>query len=92
MEAIAKIRENASFLNSDTTREQIVEESIRYYLSQKDPSSDYLNRDEYSKFKSAQDDRYVGIGMEIKKGRDGRILCVPYAGWPCRAGGDRGRR
>lgn len=87
MEAIAKIRENASFLKADTTREQIVEESIRYYLSQKDPASDYLNREEYRKFKSAQDDRYVGTGMEIKKERDGRILCVPYAGGPAAEAG-----
>jgi len=87
MEAIAKIRENASFLKADTTREQIVEESVRSYLSEKDPSSDYLSREEYRRFKSAQDDRYVGIGMEIKKERDGRIFCVPYAGGPAAQAG-----
>lgn len=87
MEAIAKIRENASFLKADTTREQIVDESVRYYLFQKDPSSDYLSSEEYRKFKSAQDDRYVGIGMEIKRERDGRILCVPYAGGPAAQAG-----
>src|SRR5262245_48933194 len=51
MEAIARIRENASFLKADTRRDQVVEESVRYYLTQKDPSSDFLTREEYRKFK-----------------------------------------
>src|SRR5262245_14746899 len=70
LEAIAKIKEDASFLTADTTREQIIRESLKSYLSQKDPSSDYLTRDEYRKFIETQDDSYVGIGMEIKKERD----------------------
>jgi carboxyl-terminal processing protease len=87
LEAIAKIKEDASFLTQDLTREQIIRESIKAYLSQKDSSSDYLTRDEYRKFKESQDDRYVGIGMEIKKARDGRILCVPYPGGPAATAG-----
>ena len=87
MEAIAKIRENASFLKADTSREQVVEESIRDYLTQKDPYSDFLTREEYRKFKQSQDDSYVGVGMEIKKTQDGRILCVPYPGGPAAEAG-----
>jgi carboxyl-terminal processing protease len=87
LEAIAKIKEDASFLTSDITREQIIRESIKAYLSQKDASSDYLTRDEYRKFKETQDDSYVGIGMEVKKDRDGRIICVPYPGGPAAQAG-----
>jgi carboxyl-terminal processing protease len=87
MEAIAKIREDASFLTPDTTREQVVRESLKAYLSEKDAFADYLTRDEYRKFKETQDDSYVGIGMEIKKQRDGRILCVPYPRGPAAEAG-----
>src|SRR5262249_47452454 len=87
LEAIAKIKEDASFLTADTTREQIIRESLKSYLSQKDPSSDYLTRDEYRKFIETQDDSYVGIGMEIKKERDGRIVSAPYPGGPAALAG-----
>jgi carboxyl-terminal processing protease len=82
MEAIAKIRENGSFLKAGIAREEIVAESLKSYLSQIDIASDYLTREEYRRFKESQDDRYVGIGMEIKKERDGRILCLPYPDGP----------
>jgi carboxyl-terminal processing protease len=87
LEAIAKVKEDASFLTPETTREQVIRETLKSYLSQKDASSDYLTRDEYRKFKETQDDSYVGVGMEIKKERDGRILCVPYPGGPAAAAG-----
>ena len=87
MEAIAKIRDNASFLTAATTREQMIDETLRSYLAQRDPSSDYLTREEFRKFKESQDDRYVGIGMEIRKERDGRILCMPYPGSPAAQAG-----
>jgi carboxyl-terminal processing protease len=87
LEAIAKIKEGAAFLTAETTREQIIRESLKSYLSQKDPSSDYLTRDEYRKFKETQNDSYVGIGMEIKKERDGPIVCVPYPGGPAARAG-----
>jgi carboxyl-terminal processing protease len=87
MEAIAKIRDNASFLTAATTREQLIDETLRSYLAQRDPSSDYLTRGEFRKFKESQDDRYVGIGMEIRKERDGRILCLPYPGSPAAQAG-----
>lgn len=87
LEAIIRIREEASFLSLSTTREKIVQETLKAYLAQKDASSDYLTREEYRKFKESQDDRYVGVGMEIEKDRDGKIVCVPYPGSPAKEAG-----
>lgn len=87
LEAIARMREEASFLDLSTTREKLVQETLKSYLAQKDAFSDYLTREEYRKFKESQDDKYVGAGMEIEKDRDGKIVCVPYLNGPAKGAG-----
>jgi carboxyl-terminal processing protease len=87
LEAITQIKEKASSLSPDITRARIVEKTLRAYLGQKDPCCDYLTREEFRKFKESLNESYVGIGMEIKQDRDGRIICLPHPESPAgRAG------
>jgi carboxyl-terminal processing protease len=93
MEALARIRDHALFLDSGTTREEMVRDSIRLYLARHDPHSDYLTREEYAGFRRMRGADYVGVGMEIQRSADGDIVCFPYAGGPAeRAGIRRGDR
>jgi len=78
LEAINQIKERASSPNPDVTRAQIIEQSLRAYLAQQGPCCDYLTREEYGKFKGSLKEGYVGVGMEIKQDRDGRIICLPH--------------
>ncbi len=87
LEAITRMREEASFLDLSTTREKLIQETLKSYLAQKDAFSDYLTREEYRKFKESQDDKYVGVGMEIEKDRDGKIVCMPYLSGPAKEAG-----
>jgi carboxyl-terminal processing protease len=87
LEAITRIRDEASFLDPSTTREKIVQETLKFYLAQQDSFSDYLTRGEYRQFKESQDEKYVGIGMEIERDRDGKFVCMPYPGSPAEKAG-----
>ena len=79
-EAVSLINKNALFLSPEEAKEKIDNVSLKEFLSSRDPYSDYLTRNEYRRFQELQDDGYVGIGMDIKKERSGRILCFPYPG------------
>jgi carboxyl-terminal processing protease len=87
LEAITQIKQKASSLSPDVTRAQIVEQTLRAYLAQKDPCCDYLTREEYRRFKESLDESYVGIGMEIRQDRDGRIICLPQPESPAARAG-----
>jgi carboxyl-terminal processing protease len=87
LEAITQIKQKASSLSPDITRPQIVEKTLRAYLAQKDPCCDYLTREEYRRFKESLDESYVGIGMEIRQDRDGRIICLPQPESPAARAG-----
>jgi len=87
LEAITQIKQKASSLSPDMTRAQIVEKSLRALLAQKDPCCDYLTREEFRKFKESLNESYVGIGMEIKQDRDGRIICLPQPESPAARAG-----
>ena len=87
LEAITQIKQKASSLSQDVTRAQIVEKTLRAYLAQKDPCCDYLTREEYRRFKESLDESYVGIGMEIRQDRDGRIICLPQPESPAARAG-----
>ena len=87
LEAITQIKQKASSLSPDVTRAQIVEKTLRSYLAQKDPCCDYLTREEYRRFKESLDESYVGIGMEVKQDRDGRIICLPQPESPAARAG-----
>ena len=91
LEAITQIRDKAIRLRPDVTRAQIVDQSLRAYLTQRDPCCAYLTRDEYRRFKESLNESYVGIGMEITQDREGRTICLPHPEGPAaRAGIARG--
>ena len=91
LEAITQIRDKAIRLRPDVTRSQIVDQSLRAYLTQRDPCCAYLTRDEYRRFKESLNESYVGIGMEITQDREGRTICLPHPEGPAaRAGIARG--
>ncbi len=77
IEAVTRIRETAALLPPRGTTAQIVGDTLNAYLAQKDASSGYLTREEYRDFQRLQDDRYVGIGMDIEKDAEGNVLCLP---------------
>jgi carboxyl-terminal processing protease len=87
LEAITHIKEKASSLSPDTSRARIVEQSLRAYLSHQELCCDYLTRDEFRRFKESLNESYVGIGMEIKQDRDGRIICLPQPESPAARAG-----
>lgn len=58
----------------------IVRGSLKAYLKDLDPYSDYLTPDEYAAFKEAQKGHYSGIGMEIHQKETGEVICIPYPG------------
>ena len=80
VEAVTRIRETAAFLPPRVTTAQIVGHTLNAYLAENDASSGYLTREEYRDFQRLQDDRYVGIGMEIEKDAEGNVLCFPVPG------------
>ena len=82
LEAVTRIKKDAMFLTPTITRKKIVQDTLKSYLTQNDTFSDYLTRKEYLRFKKSQDEEYFGIGMEIEKDRNGKIICFPYPGSP----------
>jgi hypothetical protein len=91
VEAVTQIKDKAIALRPDITRAQIVEQSLRAYLARQDPCCAYLTREEYHRFKESLSESYIGIGMDIKKDRDGRTICFPHPESPAaRAGIVRG--
>ncbi|HEX9869193.1 MAG TPA: S41 family peptidase [Candidatus Tectomicrobia bacterium] len=87
LEGLARIKEDALFLEPGVTREEIVQETLKTYLARKDPFSDYLTRKEYHDLRESQNERYVGIGMEVERDRTGKIICRPYPGSPAEKAG-----
>lgn len=87
LEAVSQILEKSSRLGPEVTRAQIIEQSLRAYLSQRDVCCDYLTKGEYRRFKESLNERYVGVGMEIKQDRGGRIVCVPHPESPAAKAG-----
>ena len=78
LEAVARIKKEAAFIDADTTRETIIHDTLKAYLLQQDPFADYLTRAELRRLRETQNETYVGIGMEVSRDRQGRLLCIPY--------------
>lgn len=76
-EALAHIEQRAVFSTPIGNLQDMVAASLKTYLAQKDPYSDFLTRQEYAKFKSAGSEYYAGIGLDIEKRRNGDIICYP---------------
>jgi len=87
LEAEMLINENAIFADPASTGREIARYGIGPYLRKMDPFSDYLTRDEYSRFREARGNRYVGVGMEIEKTQDGGIICFPFPAGPAEHAG-----
>lgn len=76
-EVLTEIEQRAVFSTSTGNFQDMVAISLKAYLAQKDPYSDFLTRKEYEEFKSAGSEHYVGIGLEVEKRRNGDIICYP---------------
>ncbi|MEN8259355.1 MAG: S41 family peptidase [Pseudomonadota bacterium] len=78
LEAISRIQKEASFLDGGVSRKEIIQSTLKSYLSQQDAFSGYLTPKEYALFKESLDESYVGIGLEIERNENGDIVCNPY--------------
>lgn len=89
LEAIIQIKNNDLYVNPETKRREIVQDTLRSYVEQTDPFAAYMSAAEFAAWKKSQGDQYVGIGMEIVKDPDGQVICLPYAGSPAEMAGIR---
>lgn len=86
-EAIRLIQQHAIFIGPKTARQEIAGRSIKAYLREKDPFSDYLTAEEYANFKRTQKGNYVGVGADIERGPGGTVLGFPIPGSPAQRAG-----
>src|SRR6185437_10611753 len=75
VEALAHIRESAVFLKPAESIQELAASTLRAYLAQEDPYSDFLTSEEYGRFKEADSQIHAGIGLDIEKQRNGDVLC-----------------
>lgn len=86
-EALAHIERDAMFSTPVDSPREIVASSLKAYLGQKDPYSDFLTKEEYAKFMEASRGEQTGIGMDIEKRRNGDIICYPLPNGPAAQAG-----
>jgi carboxyl-terminal processing protease len=92
-EALAHIERDAMFFPPVGNPQEITASSLKAYLGQKDPYSDFLTAEEYAKFMEANRGDHAGIGLDIEKRRNGDIICYPVPNGPAaRAGIAPGER
>ena len=60
---------------------------LKEIVQQLDSFSDYLTPEEFREFQISQSDKYSGIGLEIERTEDNRILCFPLPGTPAETAG-----
>lgn len=87
IEALRHIEERAMFSASAGNPQDLVASSLKAYLAQKDPYSDFLTPEEYIKFKGIGSPHYASIGLDIEKRRNGDIICYPVASGPAASAG-----
>ncbi len=87
-EIVSLLRRHALFFDVDA-KEKTIPSDIVKFLKTHDPYANYFSQGEYTRFLRLQRGGYVGIGMEIKPDRSGRILCFPYPGSPAEKAGIR---
>jgi carboxyl-terminal processing protease len=86
-EALAHIERDAMFSPPVGNPQEIIASSLKAYLGQKDPYSDFLTREEYAKFMEASRGERAGIGLDIEKRRNGDIICYPVPNGPAARAG-----
>lgn len=79
-EALRYIEDRAMFSTPVESPQDMVTASLKAYLSQKDPYSDFLSPEEFVRFKAAGSQRRGGIGLDIQKKRDGSVISYPLPG------------
>lgn len=88
-EVLGYIEERAMFSTPVEPPLDLAASSLKAYLVQKDPYSDFLTPDEYTQFRRAGNQRYAGIGLDIEKRRDGTIIGYPLQKGPAARAGIR---
>lgn len=83
-EAITAIRQRAEV---QRTSLDIIRQSLRAYLQNSDPYSDYLSPEEFRQFLASQKRDYAGIGMDLALNADGKVICRPYLDSPATEAG-----
>lgn len=89
LEAIARIKDQALFIKTGATRQDIIQATLKSYIEKADPYAAYLSANEFRHWQVSQGDRYVGIGMEIEKNKQDQVLCLPYPDSPAEKAGIR---
>jgi|SoiMetStandDraft_2_1073263.scaffolds.fasta_scaffold29906_2 carboxyl-terminal processing protease len=89
LEAITRIQQSALFLDSQVPRETTVYDTLKAYLGSTDPFSDFLTPKEYDRVLQAQQERSLGVGLEIEKTSTGDIICFPIRNGPAEQAGIR---
>ncbi|HEU4854601.1 MAG TPA: S41 family peptidase [Nitrosospira sp.] len=86
-EALVQIKQRAIFSTPIGDLQDMVASSLKAYLAQKDPYSDFLTSEEYARFKAAGKQRHSGIGLDVEKRRNGDIICYPLPEGPAAKAG-----
>lgn len=74
-------------------RAKLVEGAITGMVSELDPHSSYMNRDEYALLRSETEGQFGGIGVEVEPQNDALLVLAPIEGSPAeRAGIQSGDR
>ena len=81
-DALAHIQRDAVFSAPVGDLQEVVAASLKAYLAQKDPYSDFLTPDEYERFMAASRGDHAGIGLDIEKRRNGDVICYPVPNSP----------
>jgi len=61
--------------------------TLKSYLHENDPYGDFLTPEEYARFQKLRSEQYAGVGLELERGRDGKVYCFPDADGPSAAAG-----
>jgi carboxyl-terminal processing protease len=92
-EALAHIQQSAVFLKQAESVQELMVLTLKAYLAQEDPYSDFLTSEEYTRFREAGSQTHAGIGLDIEKQRNGDVFCYPVPNGPAaRVGVQAGER
>ena len=89
LEALNIVRQRAVFIDKQASRNQLLQTSLQALLSQQDQHSQFLNPEEYKRYKGYQEENYLGLGMALEKNSKGDVLCFPYPDSPAQRAGIR---
>ncbi|MCC8400487.1 PDZ domain-containing protein [Paraburkholderia sp. MMS20-SJTN17] len=83
----------ARYLFATNDPERVTQDALDAYLASRDAYSGRLTRDQYARYRKANEGGFGGIGMGLERLRDGATICYPAAHGPAeRAGVHDGER